>query len=434
MSVPQSHACAEYDALSRRNFLALSSASALAVGVAAAAPAWLPRVALAKDHRGGARDVIVSVFLRGAADGLSMCVPWGEAAYYEARPNLCVPRPDSGLPDAGIDLGDGMFALNPRMAALMPAYLNGHLLIVHATGSTDPTRSHFEGQRYMEVGLPGSAALSTGWLGRHLANVTPAHPDSLLRAVGISSGLQRTLVGAPQTIPIPDLDLFGLTGNPPTSPARQAVLAGLYSIAPDPLHAAALTTIATIDLLNSIDFVGYAPAGGAAYPESEVGTAFKSIAALIKAEVGVEAIALDVLGWDTHVNQGTLAGTMSNLLGQLAGALGAFYADMFAEQSPRVTVVVMSEFGRRLLENGSAGTDHGHGNAMLVLGQCIAGGRVLTQWPGLQPEQLFEHRDLGVTIDYRDILAEIVQNRLGNPDLPTVFPGFTPTHRGVTSC
>jgi uncharacterized protein (DUF1501 family) len=148
----------------------------------------------------------------------------------------------------------------------------------------------------------------------------------------------------------------------------------------------------------------------------------------------VEAVALDVLGWDTHVNQGTLAGTMANLLGDLAGALGAFYADMFAEQSPRVTVVVMSEFGRRLLENGSAGTDHGHGNAMLVLGQCIAGGRVLSQWPGLQPEQLFEHRDLGVTIDYRDILAEIVQNRLGNTDLATVFPGYTATNRGVTSC
>lgn len=422
--------CPEYASLSRRRFMQLSASAA---AIAAATPAWLPRVSLARDHRGSQRDVVISIFLRGAADGLSFVPPHGENLYYTNRPTLAVPRPDSGLDNRAIDL-DGFFGVAAPMAPLIPAYQAGKLLIVHATGSTDPSRSHFDAQRFMEVGRANDVSLNTGWLGRHLMSVAPMDNAAILRAVGISSGLQRTLVGSPDALPIPDLDAFGLAGNASSVAARSATIETMYESVEDPVRAAGLTTLSTIDLLNQIDFAGYVPAGGAVYPAGNLGLALKSTAALVKAQVGVEAIAIDVSGWDTHNAQGTLGGVLAGLMGTLANALGAFHTDVIEGGGPSVTLVCMSEFGRRLEENGSAGTDHGHGNCMFVLGNCVAGGRVLSQWPGLAPDQLFQGLDLEVTIDYRDILAEIVDRRLGNPDLATVFPGYTPTFRGITSC
>jgi uncharacterized protein (DUF1501 family) len=261
-------------------------------------------------------------------------------------------------------------------------------------------------------------------------------PTAQLRAVGINTGLQQSLIGGPLTLPIPNLDSFGLSGTTSTIPARTTALQDMYNSVADPVHSAAETTIQTIALLNTINFAGYVPAGGAVYPTGSLGLALKSTAALIKAQVGVEAVAIDVLGWDNHSNQGPLTGTMATLMSNLAGAMAAFYTDMSSGSPtpPSTTLVAMSEFGRRVAENGSLGTDHGHGNVMLVMGHCISGGRVLSQWPGLQPGQLFQGLDVQVTIDYRDILAEIIQTRLGNPNLNYVFPAFTPTIRGVTSC
>lgn len=400
------------------------------VTAALASPAWLPRVVLA-DSECSARDVIISIFLRGAADGLTLCVPFGESIYYSSRPTLAIPRPDSGSQFAAIDL-NGFFGLPPAMAALKTAYDAGHLLLVHACGSTDSSRSHFDAQRFMEDGKPGDNSIFTGWLGRHLASVPPLRNDAALRAVGIAYGLQRTLQGSPLALPIPNLDTFGLTGSSSTITARSLALHDMYALVSDPLKAAAETTQSTINLLNTINFAGYTPEGGAVYPTGSFGTAIKSTAALIKADVGVEAIAIDVQGWDTHNNQGPTTGTMATLMSTLAAGLAAFHADMWAGNGRNVTVVAMSEFGRRLLENGSFGSDHGHGNVMFVLGNHIAGGRVLSQWPGLAPNQLFEGRDLQVTIDFRDILAEIIQYRLSNPNLASVFPGYSPTLRGVT--
>jgi uncharacterized protein (DUF1501 family) len=257
-------------------------------------------------------------------------------------------------------------------------------------------------------------------------------PNAILRAVGISTGLQKTLVGGPLTLPIPNLDTFGVSGSATTVAERTDALSDMYGAVADPLRAAALNTIATIDLLNTINFAGYVPAGGAVYPTGALGTALKSSAALIKAEVGVEAIAIDVSGWDTHNNQGNFTGTMATLMTTLSTALAAFYTDMTAAAAPSFLAVCMSEFGRQFRENGSLGSDHGHGNCMLLLGSCVTGGRVLRIWPGLEPNQLFEGRDLQVTIDYRDVLAEVVQNRLGGTDLAYTFPSFTPTFRGVT--
>jgi uncharacterized protein (DUF1501 family) len=430
MQQHEAQSCPEYAELSRRGFLQATSGTLAGL---AAASAWLPRVAVAKDYRSTQRDTIIWIYLRGAADGLTLCVPHAEDAYYEARPHLAIPRPDSGQPNACIDL-DGFFGLAPAMSALHPAYLNGDLLFVHACGSPDPSRSHFDAQRFMEVGKANDPFVITGWLGRHLATVAPADPGAILRAVGINTGLPQVLVGGPGTIPVPDLDTFGLLGPAATRPARSALLDQMYGQVADPLHSTAATTLATINLLDSINFATYQPSGGAVYNSNEaLGYALKTSAALIKAQVGVEAIAIDVNGWDTHTSQGVFSGTMSILMSRLASALAALHRDLSATPGNGYVVAVVSEFGRRVQENGSQGTDHGHGNAMMLMGPAIAGGRVLRQWPGLATEHRYEFMDLEVTIDYRDILSEIIDQRLGNQDISSVFPGYTPTYRGVLS-
>lgn len=429
MSKDDCTGCREYLELSRRQFLGVSGATAFA----AAVPAWLPRVALAEDFC-STRDIIVSVFLRGAMDGLTMCVPHAESEYYARRPTLSIPEPGSPSPFAATDL-DGFFGFPPSMTSLLPAYSNGDLLIVHACGSPDTSRSHFDAMALMELADPTNPNQFTGWLGRHLQTVAPVFPGSLLRAVGMQHLLPRSLNGAPLALPSADITGFDLEGNPATNVARRVALGNLYNQSVDPLMSSAKTTQDTIDLLATINFNGYVPDGGAIYPNSAFGRAMKATAALIKGEVGVEAIAVDIEGWDTHIEMGSREGVLAEKLSDLSTALAAFHADINGGNGRNVTVVVKSEFGRRLQENGDEGTDHGHGNAMLVMGNNIAGGRVLTQWPGLQPGQLFQDRDLDITIDYRDILAEIVQERLGNPNLSLVFPNFTPTFRGVTkSC
>ncbi len=427
MSGHQDCGCQEYMELSRRQFIAGTGAAAAALSV----PAWLPKVAFAQSFS-STRDVMVSIFLRGAADGLTICVPHGEQAYYDARPNfLAVPRPDSGDENRAIDL-DGFFGFPQPLGVLMDAYNDGDLLVVHASGLPDPSRSHFDKQRWMEVGKPRDTTLTGGWLGRHLASVPPKDPEALVRGIGVGFGLQKTLQGGPNTLPVPDMGDYGLRGNPETEQERQDWIAAAYANAEQQLRDAANNAIATIGLLESIDFANYQPSGGATYPNTPFGFSMKSTAALLKADVGVEAIHMDKGGWDTHNNQGVFDGAMFNLMTDLAGAISAFHTDMFTDDRSDFTLVCMSEFGRVVQENGSQGCDHGHGNAMLVLGGSIAGGRVLTEWPGLEPEQRFQGRDLQVTIDYRDILAEIVQNRLDNPNLDIVFPDYTPTFRGVT--
>jgi uncharacterized protein (DUF1501 family) len=431
MSEHECTSCPEYRSLSRRGFMQVTGGAAALVAAAAAAPSWLPRVALARSARSSMRDVVVQVYLRGGADGLTLFPPHGESAYYTSRPALSVPRPGSGLPNPAIDL-DGFFGMSPALAPLLPAYQNGHMLVVHATGLTNSNRSHFDAQRYMEVAKVNDPTVGTGWLGRHLFRVDPMNPDALLRAVGIGSGLQKTLVGGPKTLPIPNLDTFGLTGSAGTVPGRSDALLDMYTAAGEPLQTIALNTLQTIDLLNTINFATYAPGGGAVYPTGSLGYALRTTAALIRAQVGVEAVAVDVNGWDTHNNQGNQpGGVLSNLMTSVANAVAAFYQDMVTGGGPNVIVLVISEFGRRARENASAGTDHGYGNALFMLGQCVRGGRVLSVWPGMGPGQLYENLDLAITIDYRDLLAEIVQSRLGNSDLAYVFPGFTPTLRGV---
>jgi uncharacterized protein (DUF1501 family) len=370
--------------------------------------------------------VIVHVLLRGGMDGLTLCVPWGAPELYAARPTLAVPPP--GQPNGALDL-DGFFGLAPAAAPLLVPWNAGHLAIVHACGSTDPTRSHFDGLARMELGIPGQplTAIQSGWLARHLASVPPL-AQGALRSLAVHFLMPRTLLGADQALPIPDLAAFGFPGDPATSAGRRLVLTDMYASQPKPLGPAAEASLAAIDLLGQIDFAGYLPANGAAYGSTQFARELKQVAALLSADVGVEAVFLEMDGWDTHAAQGPLAGRLADLLADLTQGLAAFDQDLHGRVD--FVVVVMSEFGRRVAENASAGTDHGHGNCMLVMGDAVAGGQVLTQWPGLAPQNL-DHGDLAVTIDYRDVLAEILEKRAGNTALGTVFPNHVPSFPGV---
>ncbi len=425
--------CQEYQQLARRDFLTLAGG----VGVSALLPTWLPKVVLAQSSN-GSRDIIVSVFLSGGIDGMSLVVPFGDPDYYTGRPNIAVARPDAaGTGPKAVAL-DNFFGFSPGMAPLMPAYSNGDLLVAHATGSVDNSRSHFDAQRYMEVGKPRDARIRGGWLGRHLATSTPMRSDAPLRGLGFTAGLPQTLAGGPKSLPIPNPANFTIGGTATTATARAQWLAANHASTVNPVAANALDATNTIALLQRINFAGYAAANGAVYPNSGFGQALRSTAALIKADVGIEAIHAFNGGWDTHVNQGPVitldGGAMHTRMFDLSSALAAFHADVIQGTTPYgVTVVIVSEFGRNARENGNRGTDHGRGNVAFAMGKKINGGRVLTNgWPGLARENLENGQDLRVTLDHRDIFAEIVQNRLGNNNLSVIFPDYTPRFRNVT--
>ncbi|HEY9227927.1 MAG TPA: DUF1501 domain-containing protein [Gemmatimonadaceae bacterium] len=418
--------CQEYNELSRRQFVTASA------GMSAAAffPDWLPKIVMSNSYAAN-RDIIVSIFMRGGADGLSLVAPFGDAAYYTSRSSIAIPRPDSTAATKGINL-DNFFMFPQAMSGLLPAYQATDLLVVHGTGSLNNSRSHFDAQRYMEVGKPADPSLVTGWLGRHLASIPPLKPEAPLRALGIANGLQKTLVGAPSTLPVPDPTRYTVGGATNTQTQRLAFMNSDYASGGEPLKSAALDATETVTLLGSVDFNGYKTANGAVYPNSGFGRALRSVAVLIKKDVGIEAAQVDIGGWDTHASQDPLAGSMFRTMQDFSNSLAAFYADVIAMGFP-VTVVAFSEFGRNVRENGSGGTDHGRAGALFAMGKGIKGGRVVTKnWVGLARENLEQGQDLKVTVDLRDVLSEIVQNRLGNPSTDFIFPGWKPTFLGVT--
>ncbi len=416
-------ACEEYRELSRRGFI---GATGVAAG-AALLPGWLPEIKYAESQN-SSRDVIVSVFLRGGADGLTMVAPFADADYYRGRPAIAVPRPDTSASNRGTAL-DNFFMFPPGMMGLYPAWQAQNLAIVHATGQLGTnSRSHFEAERYMEAGKPNDYNLVTGWLARHLMSSAPMRAGAPLRALALGwGGMRLTLSGAPNTLPIPEPPNYTMARNIGPQLDR------LYTSAWAPARNAARDGISTINLLQSINFRGYVPSNGAVYPNTDFGRGFRSLAALIKADVGVEAAHLDIGGWDTHAQQGSTGGVMHNLMVDFSNTLGAFWADIIkGPTTRRLTVVCISEFGRNARENGSQGTDHGRAGAAFFLGTHIRGGRVISSWPGLDRAVLEDGQDLRVTIDYRDLLAEIVQRRLNNPNLDLVFPGYVPVERGIT--
>lgn len=411
---------------SRRRFLVRSGLAAAATATAAAS---LPRVASGQAVGPLHRDVLVVLYLRGGMDGLTLCVPHGESELYARRPLTAIPPP--GQPNGAVNL-DGFFGLAPAAAGLLAPYQTGELLFVHACGTTDPSRSHFDAQKFMEAGTPNQPSLptSTGWVGRYLSTATPISSGPL-RAVSLDYLVPRGFAGGPKTLPIADPDTFTMPGSNASVARRRETLQAMYGAESFPLGPAASSTFSTIQLLDAIDFAGYVPQNGAVYPTTQLGQRMRSVAALIKANVGIECLSVDMEGWDHHVNLGPIQGTMAGMMTNLSQSLHAFWKDM-GLGIRRVVVVAMSEFGRRVAENGNQGLDHGHGGLMLVMGGGILGGRVLTDWPGLSPSQL-DNGDLRVTIDYRDVLSEILSRRMGATNLATVFPNYTPVHRGVTA-
>lgn len=367
-----------------------------------------------------AHDLLVYVFLRGAADGLNMVVPHGEEHYYLQRPSLAIAQPSRGA-GSTLDL-DGFFGLHPALAPFKRLYDSKLLAAVHACGSPDPTHSHFDGMDYMERGVPGDKRTATGWLGRHLAS-TVAGNDSPIRAVGMSGLLQPSLRGS-QAVAISSIAAFHLKAQPQDRDAVAAALRELYG-SDGALQGVAQQPFQVLEHMDRRLKPDYRPAPGANYPASHFGRSLREIAQLAKSDGGMEVACADLGGWDTHADQGGAEGELAALLAELSQALEAFVVDMSAELH-RTTVVVMSEFGRRVKENGSAGTDHGHGNCAFVIGGSVNGGKIYGSWPGLAPELLYGPGDLAVTTDFRDVLGEIVARRLRNPQTDLVFPGYQP--------
>jgi uncharacterized protein (DUF1501 family) len=392
-------------------------------------PAWMPRLAFRGEGRSGAPgDVLVAIFQRGGMDGLSVVVPYGDSkAYYDKRPTISVPAPGKGDGTA-IDL-DGHFGLHPALRPLKDIFDAKHLAIVHATGSPDPSRSHFDAMDYMERGTPGDKMISTGWINRHLQTAAWQN-DSPFRAVGMGTMVQGSLRGPISALALKSIADFHLGGRDDQLAGIQDTLARLYSIdAPgDALDTQAGEVFSAMKILGRLAAATYTPEKGAAYPDSDFGRGLKQTAQLIKADVGLEVSCIDIGGWDTHEEQGSVQGHLPTILAELGQGLSAFYTDL-GERVREVTVVTMSEFGRRAEENASKGTDHGHGNCMFVMGGGVNGG-VYTRWPGLADDQL-DNGDLAITTDYRDVLAEILTLRLLNPALDQVFPGYKPNSLGI---
>ncbi|MBK8025523.1 MAG: DUF1501 domain-containing protein [Chloroflexi bacterium] len=415
--------------LSRRQMMRGTAAMAGAAAAQSALPAWMPRYAFAPHHQGTRGDVLISVFLRGGADSLNIVVPHGEEAYYTARPKLAIPRPDAGGSDPKVVDIDGFFGLHPSMAALLPIMQAGALAAIHAAGSPHDTRSHFEAMDYMERGTPGEYGISTGWIGRHLATLNNGS-TSPLRAIGFGVAAPAALAGPISPVALQSIVDYHLGGDAASAARMLESINRLYALDTGSLVESARATRDAIDVLAAVHYAQYQPRNGAEYPQSEFALALRQTAALIRADVGLEAACIDLGGWDTHVNQGGAEGQQARLLGQLAEGLAAFHADMGPDLA-RVSVVVMSEFGRRVQENSGGGTDHGHGGAMLILSGGLARGGVIADWPGMEPDLLDRGEDLAITTDYRDVLAELIALRLRNPALAEIFPNHTVRPSGI---
>jgi uncharacterized protein (DUF1501 family) len=397
---------------SRRVFLKSGAMTMLSLGFA---PSFLARAAAAAPAR---KRLLVAIFQRGAVDGLNMIVPFGEADYSRLRPNIAVPRPGAST-DAAIDL-DGFFGLHPRMAALKPLWDNHSLAIVHACGSPDTTRSHFDAQDYMETATPGVKATRDGWLNRYLRVSGEATP---LRGVAIARQMPRTLQGPAPALAFPAVDSFAVRGGA----AAERDFQQAFEHASDPLlTGGAREAFEAMRVLHSATTGEYRPGSGVEYPRSPFGQALQEIARIAKADVGLEVAFAESTGWDHHVNEGSVDGQLAGRLDDLSRGIAALAADL-GDRMADTIILTMSEFGRAAAENGNAGTDHGHGNAMMIAGGPVKGGAVYGTWPGLRPEQRFEGRDLAVTTDFRDVFSEIVTKHLGlaSDSAGRVFPGFT---------
>jgi uncharacterized protein (DUF1501 family) len=422
--------------MDRRVFMKSGAMALVTMGLS---PSFLRRTAFGADLMRGAAlngaargKTLICLFQRGAADALNMVVPHGEAAYYRLRPNIAIARPGAVGTTGALDL-DGFFGLHPALSPMKPLWDMGILAPVHAVGSPSSTRSHFDAQDYMESGTPDQKGTRDGWLNRYLALqgtceagcVHDAKP-SPFRAVAMTQQTPRILEGPAPTVAMNSLDEFSVRA---TGPAVDRLEALYRTGTADVVHAAGGEMFEAVRILKHADPQSYQPQNGAAYPNSQFGNRLRQIAQLIKADVGVEVAFADVGGWDTHVNQGASNGQLAQRFDDLARSISALVADL-GDRMADVTIMTMSEFGRTVRQNGNGGTDHGHASALFVIGGNVKGGKVHGKWPGLEPEQLYEGRDLALTTDFRSVFSEVAARHLGASKLDALFPGFSAPQRG----
>jgi len=405
--------------MTTRRFFLKSGALAIAgIGASLAIPSFLERTALASNSQ-NSKKIMIVIFQRGAADGLNTVVPFGDAAYYKSRPTLAIAKPNSSDEQSAIDL-DGYFGLHPALKPFKPLYDAKGLAIVHAAGSPDSTRSHFDAQDYMEIGTPGIKSTADGWLNRYLqTNSEPSSKDGLaaLRGVAIGNKQPKTMAGTGASLTIASLNSFDVRGGAKTSSAFETMYGKSSDDIIAPSGVEALEAMRTIRKIRS---TAYLPANSAIYPNGQFGNSLKQIAQLIKSNVGLEIAFADLGGWDTHTAQKP---RLNQLLKEFSSGIAALYQDL-GDKMQDVVIVTMSEFGRTVRENGTAGTDHGHANCMFVMGGGVKGGKVYGKWPGLEREQLYEARDLALTTDFRTVCSEVVSKHCGAKDLAKIFPNF----------
>jgi uncharacterized protein (DUF1501 family) len=435
--------------MQRRVFMKNGALALVTMGLS---PTLLRRTIFAQDLAGGAASlgnargkVLICLFQRGAADALNVIVPHGEQAYYRLRPTIAVPRPTLATPDSAIDL-DGFFGLHPALAPLKPLWTQGILAPVQAVGSPSSTRSHFDAQDYMESGTPDNKGTKDGWLNRYLAakgtcaecsglgavgsdKAQSAEPkaQSLFRAVAMAQQTPRILMGPAASVAMNSIEEFAVRANGPAA----SNIESMYGTGrADVVHAAGGEMIEAMKALRAANPTQYQPRNGAEYPRSQFGQRLRQIAQLIKSDIGLEVAFADVGGWDTHINQGGATGQLANRLGDFAASVNALVTDM-GDRMADIVILTMSEFGRTARQNGSGGTDHGHAGCLFVIGGSVNGGKVHGRWPGLEPEQLNEGRDLALTTDFRSVFGEVVRKHLGANALDRLFPGFSPQEIGL---
>lgn len=398
---------------------------ALALVTMGLSPSFLRRVTYGAELPSGRRGkILICLFQRGAADGLNMVVPHGDAAYYSGRPTISIPAPRAGLDGAAIDL-DGFFGLHPSLSPFARLYQDGLLAPIQAVGSPSATRSHFDAQDYLESGTPDLKSTRDGWLNRYLAvkgtcEECAKQEASPFRAVAMTSQTPRILDGPAPAVAMNSLGEFTVRATGSSAERLEA----LYRTGEaDLIHGAGREMFDAVKLLRSADPQQYRVENGAAYPRSQFAQRLREIAQLIKADVGLEIAFADVGGWDTHVNQGGATGQLAQRLSDFSNAIAALTTDL-GDRMQDVVILTMSEFGRMVRQNGNGGTDHGHAGAMFVIGGGVKGGKVHGRWPGLEREQLFEGRDLALTTDFRTVFSEILAKHMGAESVPSIFPGF----------
>ena len=410
--------------MDRRYFLKASGIGLASFGLMTAAPDFLHQFAAAQTAAKGfgKKKTLITIFQRGAVDGLNVVVPYGDGAYYDLRRTIAIAKPSET--DGAVDL-DGHFGLHPSLAPLGKLWQSKQMAIVHSVGSPDNTRSHFDAQDYMESATPGVKSTKDGWLNRILQTETEKNA-SPFRAVALTAQVPRSLMGRAPTIAMTNLSDFSVKAGIYT----QSVAGGFEGIwqdnAKDSLGEKGAETFEAVNFLKSANPAQYSPQNGAVYPNTPFGNSLRQIAQLIKADVGLEVAFTDTgndLRWDTHANQGGARGQLANYLRVFGQAIAALVADL-GKRMDDVVILTMSEFGRTARQNGTGGTDHGHGNAMFIIGNEIKGGQVYGDWKGLKDDQLNEGRDLAVTTDFRDVFAEISMRHLNNKSFDKVFPEY----------